>query len=104
MNLRVQCRFLSLQSNYIESVKQYTGHQRSSGQAEPTIFPYPVTANLVSQQLTESFYRRIPRLVLWQDKSISSVILEIGCHHRKKASWGKPARRMNNIEFKVQAH
>jgi hypothetical protein len=87
-DLRVQCRFLSLQSNCIEPVKQYTGHQRSSGHAERAIFPYPVTANLVSQQLTESFYCRIPRLVLWQNKSISSAILKIGCHHRKKASRG----------------
>ena len=100
----MQCRFLGFQLNGVKPVKEQACQDRHGGKPERAILPHPVTPDLVGQKQAEGVDGIIQWPVLRQDEPVASTIIKIGRHHREEAPGSKAARRLDHIEFEIQAH
>jgi hypothetical protein len=100
----MQCRFFGFQLDGVEPIKEQACQDRRGGQPERAILPDPVTPDLVGQEQAEGVDDIVQWPVLRQDEPVAGAIVKIGRYDGKKAPGSKATRRLDNIEFEIQAH
>jgi hypothetical protein len=100
----MQCRFFGFQPDGVEPIKEQARQDRHGGKPERAILPDPVTPDLVGQEQAEGIDGIVQWPVLRQDEPVASTIIKIGRYDGKKAPGSKAARRLDNVEFEIQAH